>query len=236
VVICLFHNLSNYDWSFILKNFDKKYTKHLNVKNDTVSFDDIRAIPLNSQQTLQFQIKNVVFTDSFQFLAGSLDTLTSTLKRDGKDKFVDSNDDMVLEKGHFPYSYFDSLKRLDETSLPPKSAFYNDLTETEISDRDYNHALTVWQRFGMTTFKDYHDFYMKSDVLLLGDCFEAFRQCMLEAHGFDCLYFPTLPNMTFRIVFYDDGRRAGLDHRSRSITDDRVQYTWRSELRESQIR
>ena len=30
---------------------------------------------------------------------------------------------LVFEKGHFPYAYFDSLKRLDETTLPPKSAF-----------------------------------------------------------------------------------------------------------------
>jgi len=57
---------------------------------------------------------------------------------------------LVFEKGHFPYAYFDSLKRLDETTLPPKSAFYNDLTESDISDRDYYHAVSVWNRFEMT--------------------------------------------------------------------------------------
>jgi len=41
---------------------------------------------------------------------------------------------------------------------------------------------------------------MTSDVLLLSDCFEAFRQSMLEAHGLDCLYFPTLPSMTFQMA------------------------------------
>jgi len=138
-------------------------------------------------------------------LAASLDTLVSTLKRAGKQKFVQTtkylgDDDLVFEKGHFPYTYFDSLKRLDETTLPPKSAFYNDLTESDISDRDYNHAVSVWNRFGMSTFKEYHDFYMTSDVLLLSDCFEAFRQSMLEAHGLDCLYFPTLPSMTFQLA------------------------------------
>jgi len=104
---------------------------------------------LNCDKTLQFQIKNVVFTDSFHFLAASLDTLVSTLKRADKQKFVQTtkylgDDDLVFEKGHFPYAYFDSLKRLDETTLPPKSAFYNDLTESDISDRDYNHAVSVW--------------------------------------------------------------------------------------------
>jgi len=92
-------------------------------------------------------------------LAASLDTLVSTLKRAGKQKFVQTtkylgDDDLVFEKGHFPYAYFDSLKRFDETTLPPKSAFYNDLTERDISDRDYNHAVSVWNRFAMSTFKE----------------------------------------------------------------------------------
>jgi len=66
--------------------------------------------------------------------------------------------DLVFEKGHFPCSYVDSLDRFEETSLPEKSKFYNDMTETEISDRDYEHAQTVWHHFRMRTFKDYHDF------------------------------------------------------------------------------
>ena len=100
----------------------------VNTVSGTVTYDDIRVIPVNSEKTLQFQIKNVVFTDSFHFLAVSLDTLVSTLKRAGKQKFVQTtkylgDDDLVFEKGHFPYAYFDILKRLDETTLPPKSAF-----------------------------------------------------------------------------------------------------------------
>jgi len=143
--------------------------------------------------------------DSYDFLGASLDTLVKTLKKSGRDQFVQSikylgDSDLVFEKGHFPYTYFDSLDRFEETSLPEKSKFYNDLTETEISDRDYEHAQTVWQHFGMRTFKDYHDFYMKSDVMLLSDCFESFRQTMISAHGLDCLHFPTLPSMTLQIA------------------------------------
>jgi len=51
--------------------------------------------------------------------------------------------DLVFEKGHFPYTYFESLDRFKETSLPEKSKFYNHLTETEISDLDYEHAQAV---------------------------------------------------------------------------------------------
>ena len=52
----------------------------------------------------------------------------------------------------------------------------------------------------MTTFKEYHDFYVTTDVLLLADCFEAFRQAMLRAHGLDCLHFPSLPSLSFQMA------------------------------------
>ena len=52
----------------------------------------------------------------------------------------------------------------------------------------------------MKTSKDYHDHYMKSDVLLLSDCFENFRQTMISAHGLDCMYFPSLPSLALQIA------------------------------------
>jgi len=82
VVVCLFHNLASYDSAFILKNFDKKYVERVNA-NGTMSFDDVKAIFINSEKTMQFQIKNVVFADSFQFLSASLDTLVATLRKSG---------------------------------------------------------------------------------------------------------------------------------------------------------
>ena len=94
------------------------------------------------------------------------------LKKSGRDQFMQTikylgDSDFVCEKGHFSYTYFNSLDRFEETSLPEKSKFYNDLTEIKISDRDYEHAQAAWHYFGMRTSKDYHDFYMKSDVMLL---------------------------------------------------------------------
>ena len=66
------------------------------------------------------------------------------------------DDDIVFEKGHFPYSYFDCLDKLDATALPPKSPFCDDLADSEISDRDYRHAQDVWTRRKMMTFKQYY--------------------------------------------------------------------------------
>jgi len=49
-----------------------------------ISFDDVSVIPRNNEKYLQFQIGNVRFLHSFQFLSASLDELVSLLLRDGK--------------------------------------------------------------------------------------------------------------------------------------------------------
>jgi len=39
-----------------------------------------------------------------------------------------------------------------------------------------------------------------SDVLLLGDVFEHFRRDVLQKHGLDCLYYPTLPSLAWSMA------------------------------------
>ena len=45
-----------------------------------------------------------------------------------------------------------------------------------ISDSDYQHALNVCKTFGCKTIRDYHDLYLKSDVLLLVDVLKTLGQ------------------------------------------------------------
>ena len=52
------------------------------------------------------------------------------------------------------------MKILDETSLPPKEAFYSKLTGESITDEDYQHAHTVWKEFNIESMKDYHNLYI----------------------------------------------------------------------------
>ena len=41
-----------------------------------------------------------------------------------------------LRKGVYPYEYMDSWETFNETSLPDKEAFYSELNEEEITDKD----------------------------------------------------------------------------------------------------
>ena len=59
--------------------------------------------------------------------------------------------------------------------LQSKEKFYSLLTGKEISDNVYEHVLKVWNTFQMKTMKDYHDLYLKYNVLLLADVFGKIR-------------------------------------------------------------
>ena len=79
-----------------------------------------------------------------------------------------------MRKGVFPYDWFDSLEKLSERNLPPKGPFHSKLNDCDIRDNDFKHALKVWKHFKMTSFCEYRDLYLKTDVLL-ADVFENFR-------------------------------------------------------------
>ena len=56
--------------------------------------------------------------------------------------------------------------------LPSKEKFYSLLTGKKLIVKKYEHVLKSWNKFDMKMMKDYHDLYLKCDVLLLADVFE----------------------------------------------------------------
>ena len=68
------------------------------------------------------------FINSLRFMASSLDKLSSNLKIDQfvnwKKYYTGNQPSLLLRKGVYPYDYVDCMTKLDETSLPPKEAFF----------------------------------------------------------------------------------------------------------------
>ena len=141
------------------------------------------------------------FIDSFRFMPSSLDALSKNLHKDqcaNLNRFYSGKQlDLLLRKGVYPYEYIDSVDRLSETELPPKSAFYSKLNDSDISDEDYEHAQTVWKEFGFKTLREYHDLYNKSDVLLLADVFENFRDVCMNHYKLDPAWYFTSPGLAW---------------------------------------
>ena len=127
------------------------------------------------------------FLDSLQFMNASSDKLVSNLAKERDRKFhvlkrytEGSKVPLLLRKGAYPYDYMDNMNKFQERQLPPKEAFFSQLTEEHISDKDYQHAQTVFTTFQLQTLGEYHDLYLLSDVLLLADVFENFRSICLN--------------------------------------------------------
>ena len=115
-----------------------------------------------------------------------------------KKYYIGNQLSLLLRKVVYPYDYVDCLKKLDETSLPPKEEFYAKLTGEGITDEDCQHAHTFWKEFNIESMKDYLKLYNLSDVLLLADIFENFKSICMNHYGLIQLGIsvrPVLPGM-----------------------------------------
>ena len=141
------------------------------------------------------------FVDSFTFMASILDKLVENLDKNccvntGK-CYKGKQLSLLMRKGLYPYEYASSCERFNDEQLPPKEAFYSKLSGEGISDDDYKHAHAVWEEFDMKTFKDYHDLYNVSDVLLLADVFENVRGVCMENYHLDPAWYYTAPGLAW---------------------------------------
>ena len=71
------------------------------------------------------------------------------------------------------------------------------MTSRKVSDKDYEHIFKVWNKFEIKTIKDYHDLYLKCDVLLLADVFEKFRDGSLKDYGLCPSQYSRAPDLSW---------------------------------------
>ncbi|KAJ8980524.1 hypothetical protein NQ317_008321 [Molorchus minor] len=142
------------------------------------------------------------FVDSFRFLSKSLDKLSQSLESEQcieTRRYFENEEEfgLIRQKGVFPYNYIDSFEKLEETQLPSRDKFYNDLTNESISSADYERATKVWNTFKCKTLGEYADIYLKSDIFLLADVFENFRRVCLTKYKLDPSHFLTSPSLSW---------------------------------------
>ena len=217
----IFHNLQGYDAHLFIKKLSC-IPGELNCIPSTeekcISFskkikvDEYKSRKTGETVSLYFEIR---FIDSFKFLQTSLANLVGNLQSDdfhNTKEIMKENVDLLTRKGVYPYDYVSSIEKLAETQLPPKDQFYSKLNDEEISDDDYHHALNVWQTFGCKTIRDYHNLYLKSDVLLLADVFENFRKTCLKHYNLDPSHYYTSPGLAWDACLKETGQELELLH------------------------
>ena len=178
----------------------------------TVTDGNISAIVQNMEKLISFKWGQFRFVDSYAFLSSSLDRLVQNTPKQNLritrrqylwyrcrrlGQVMDKKFDLVTRKGVYPCEYMDSFDRFDETQLPPKESFHSSLSDESISDQDYKHAQEVWTTFNCQTIGDYHDLYLRTDVLLLADVFENFRKTAMKTYELDPAWYYTLPGYSW---------------------------------------
>jgi hypothetical protein len=178
-----FHNLKGYDSHIIMQAVNEEY------KVDSL-------IAETDEKYKTFNVDNLSFYDSMQYLQSSLENLVKGLTEYPiTSKYF--KDPLLIRKGVYPYEYMDCWTCFEEESLPPKECFYSTLKKSGITDKDYNYAQKVWKELKCKTLGDYHDMYLKADVCLLADVFEKYRKTTLEIHKLDPAHYISTPAMTW---------------------------------------
>ena len=198
----MFHNLRGYDSHFIMQEIGETVKKHTytNKKGEKCQMN-INAIPNNMEKYMAFMLGNhLTFLDSFQFMSSSLEKLVSNLPKEllkyTSQTFKNEKLDLMSKKGVYPYDFMDSFEKFNK-KLPPKEEFYSILNDEHVTDKDYQHAQTVWNTFNLKNMGEYHDLYLKSDILLLADVFENFRKTCLQYYKLDPCHYFTSPGLSW---------------------------------------
>ena len=192
-----FHKFSRYDAHHIIKNLTLLSGEKLSAisRTDETYISFSVSVPVGSYYTKNHKnatiTNNLRFLGSFQFMSQSLDSLAKTLKADDFSllkTFFSSTQPTVdwkllTRKGHFPYCYLDSFPKFEKPLPNYGDDWKNTLTEKiDISAADVAYAFKIYTLFGCRNLGDYHDVYLRTDVLILADVFEKFRQVCMKVY------------------------------------------------------
>ena len=152
-----FHNGKGYDSHFIINeiaNFEE--------------IDKINIIPKTEEKFICYDFNDLKFLDTISFMNpdDSLDKLVKSLRNNDEydtSKFISkfkiskeyfnniSDDDfkLIITKGIYPYEYMNSFERFNGQQLPQIDDFYSSLNDETIKQKDYDHALKVWEKFNL---------------------------------------------------------------------------------------
>ena len=194
----IFHNLKGYDSHFIINELGEIIKK----AKETEERISINVIAQNAEKYMAFYISKLSFIDSLQFMNSSLEKLASNLEDEDfiytKKYFTDPVQfNLMKRKGVYPYDYMDSFSKFNDRELPKREDFYSLLRGENISEDDYSHAQNVWNTFNLQNMGEYHDLYLKTDILLLTDVFENFRKTCLTYYKLDPLHYITSPGLAW---------------------------------------
>ena len=133
--------------------------------------------------------------------------------------------------------------------LPSKESFYSSINDGKrgkgndgISDKQYIHLKLVWKEFGFKTLKDFHNHYLKKDVLFLAGVSEKFMSTSLKYYNLDPCYYFSAPELSWDAMlkmtkvelekisdpdmhlFFENGMRGGISYMNKRYSKANNKY------------
>jgi len=192
---------------------------HVDVPVSKWQAPNIIASSKEKFKTITFCIGNmkVRFGDSIAFLGRGLDALMKSSVKTFRDDLSSGYPTMtdfhpcvadlrntadktamlkkLVRKIPFPYSFMVDSSCWDTYMADvPREAFYNDFTKEHISDEDWGFMRHLCQACDVISFRDYHDIYLHTDVLVLNDEFHRFRTAFHATLGVDPAHYLGIPS------------------------------------------
>ena len=219
----VFHNFRGYDSHLVCESVGKSVNAH-----------SIKVIAETFERYKSMKVGQLKYIDSMQFMNTSLSKLAENLGAvkckniNCKHHYrIDENRcfgtleyhkitkmhyknmtpeqiALVCQKGVYPYEYIDSFDRFKETELPPIHEFHGKLSG-KISQKDYEHAQKVWKEFDCKNLGDYHDIYLKTDVLVLTDIWTKFRETSMKYYKLDPSHYVSSPALSWDAMLLKTG-------------------------------
>ena len=122
-------------------------------------------------------------------------------------KLCNNNDEkftLLLQKGVYSYEYMITWKRFNEKYC------YSELNMEGISNDDTDHVKNVFNTFKIPNLGKYHDLYVKSDVALLADVFENFRNKCLDINKLDPACYLSAPGLCWHSCLKKNRSKIGI--------------------------
>ena len=189
------------------------------IVSDKERLKSIKVTPKGASGYHMIQYKNIKMIDSCSFLQGSLSMLVSLLCKKIDENSPDTSMEKILPntvqsireskfnndvipfltgKLIYPHGLVKNLEDFEKIdTFPNKEAFYDMLSETEISDEDYNFARTVYEKAGCKNLRWLHDLYLLCDVPLLSDVWRDYNNMIFKGFGLYAANYVTGPQLAY---------------------------------------
>ncbi|GBB89790.1 hypothetical protein RclHR1_01660009 [Rhizophagus clarus] len=202
----VFHDFWGYDSHLVCESVGHSVNAH-----------QIKVIAETFERYKSMKVGQLKYINSQQFMNNSLASLTKNLgdnhpimtKHFKELGYTDEQLDLVYRKGVYPYDYIDSHDRFLETELPLYHEFHSTL-KGKITLDDYQHAQKVWKEFRCQNLGEYHDLYLKTDVLSLADVWTEFRKMSMEYYELDPSHYVSAPSLSWDAMLKMTGVRIKL--------------------------